>query len=64
MILVGYQDLHLALLLHRIKFIMSILEQMFKQKRFKILETRLTLKDMLFIFSATSLLLVVVFVVQ
>jgi len=64
MIIVGYQDLHLALLLHRIKFIMSILEQMFKQKRFKILETRLTLKDMLFIFSATSLLLVVVFMVQ
>ena len=64
MILVGHQDLHLALLLHRIKFIMSILEQMFKQKRFKILETRLTLKDMLFIFSATSLLLVVVFMVQ
>jgi len=64
MFLGGYQDLCLALLLHRIKFIMSILEQMFKQKRFKILETRLTLKDMLFIFSATSLLLVVVFMVQ
>lgn len=64
MFLGGYQDLCLALLLHRIRFIMSILEQMFKQKRFKILETRLTLKDMLFIFSATSLLLVVVFMVQ
>ena len=53
----------LALILHIIKIAMSILKQRLKQKRFKILKTRLSLEDVLFVFTLTSIMFVVAFIV-